>query len=92
MCIKSGNIPFPLKARDRAATLAGGTVGSTQAPKERPPVSSAGNPTARIAQEAVDALSAMIAGFLGGDRELLDRGFEDLVGSCEEMRDAVPKA
>jgi len=34
----------------------------------------------------------MIGGYLGGDRALLDKGFDDLVGSCEEMRDAVPNA
>lgn len=47
---------------------------------------------AEAMRAALDALTAMFSGYLGSDRELLDEGFEALVGILEEWRDAVPKA
>jgi len=94
--MRTGRITSPLKAEGRSSTLAGGTEGSNQAPKERPSSASSAGASgvasdATLCRTAMDALSAMCAGFLGRDRELLDRGFEDLVTAIEEMRDAVPK-
>lgn len=93
MCLNKGIVPHPLTAKGRAATLAGGTAGNTQSPKVNPSsASSATSEQTQIIRDAHDALSAMIAGYLGGDRALLDSGFEALIESTEVMRDAVPKA
>lgn len=88
--------PFLLKAAKRTATLMGGTVGSIEDAKHQPPVfsaaaSSTSAENAQISSDAHHALSAMVAGFITGDRELLDAGFEELVEIIEVMRDAVPK-
>lgn len=88
--------PFLLKATGKADTLMGGTAGSIQDAKHQPPASSAAasstaTETAQISSDAHHALSAMVAGFITGDRELLDEGFETLVEVIEVMRDAVPK-
>lgn len=74
-------------------TLEGGTEGSDQDAKHHPLVSSVeASSETDMARAAHDALSAMVAGFIGRDRRLLDEGFEALVECIEEMRDAVPKA
>lgn len=89
--------PVPLRHLTRAdvlATVEGGTEGSAKDAKHPPSVSSAvATPSqARMLATALDALSAMFSGYVSLDRELLDTGFEDLVGVVEEWRDAVPKA
>jgi len=99
MCADKGLInPPPLTSDKPTGTLAGGTAGSKQ--KAKPSTQSASSVAkasdsvsaqAELVRTAHHALSAMVAGFLDKDRELLDSGFEDLVGCLEEMRDAVPK-
>lgn len=94
------NMPNPFKLKKTKAlqkalgidTLTGGTEGSAE--NQTSAVSSV-EPTPSAAASmgtALDALSAMFCGYVGQDRELLDSGFEDLVGILEEWRDAVPKA
>lgn len=97
MCMNKGLINLPsLTPQGQPVTLTGGTEGKTQNAKH-PLASSAAASQAvssahtELIRTAHSALSAMVAGFLGQDRELLDSGFEDLVGCIEEMRDAVPK-
>ena len=83
----------PLTRRAAPATVEGGTEGSEDAAKPQTAASSAATPSqARMLATALDALSAMFSGYVSQDRELLDSGFEDLVGIVEEWRDAVPKA
>jgi len=99
MCMKTGRISFPLKAPETPVTLTGGTEGHTDDAKHPPSSASSAAPEgflmtrkqASLSRAAHHALSAMIAGYIDNDRRLLDDGFEDLVGLCEEMRDAVPK-
>jgi len=92
--------PFHLKTARKVGTLMGGTEGhADDAKHHRSSASSAevvasrvSAKTVQLSSDAHHALSAMIAGYIAHDRALLDSGFEDLVGFCEEMRDAVPKA
>jgi len=85
--------PSLTKARAKL-TLPGGT-GGTEVKKS---VEDASTPRdvpsadAESMRSALDALTTMYCGYLGSDRELLDEGFESLVGILEEWRDAVPKA
>jgi len=92
MCMQHGRITSPLKASGRSDTLAGGTEGSNQAPKEQPSLFPEQDHRAEVAKRAHASLSKMIGGYLQGKRPQLDRGFDDLVECLEEMRDAVPKA
>lgn len=78
-----------------ADTLVGGTVGSQERSKSVLNSASSARPSSTQVESfstALDALSAMFCGLIGDDRELLDAGFEALVGEVEEWRDAVPKA
>lgn len=75
-----------------SVTVEGGTEGSGN--NQSSAISASVVATKSQAEEmgtALDALSAMFCGYVGQDRELLDTGFEDLVGILEEWRDEVPK-
>lgn len=72
-------------------TLAGGRGGHSPSP-EGTADTSVTDVAAQSMKDALAALTVMFCGYLDLDRELLDHGFEDLVGILEEWRDAVPKA
>jgi len=75
-----------------SVTVEGGTEGSDESQSSAISASGAvSSLQAHTMGTALDALSAMFAGYVGNDRKLLDDGFEDLVGILEEWRDAIPK-